>query len=222
MTGGGIYRVGPNRVKIRELPDGTKLVGVRKFTYQELIEYKRNMYGKNYFRRLGKTNAKRLAPLQRHDRIVLGWETKKDRYGDDAAKKIMARALAKRSQNADWRRHNAAHLQSPEMLAKRNAAIRAKKYFTTENHKNRHRYFVCDCEIDGWQFHEGEWLDVDDPLYEKARLMCLVDPKDYLAPETRHLAMLRASELNRNKMAMKYWLIKHPSVLFAIIDAEAA
>lgn len=215
---GEIKKVGPRAIRVRIADDGSVLMGMRKFTPAELIQYKYNMYGRSYFKRLGKTNAKKLTQEQRHQRVVDGWKTKDDLY--DRHELAMRTVSGRRnSPKFDQWRHNVSRaVNRPDVIAKRNATIRSKQYYITDKHTWAHRYFICDCDIDGQEFLEGQWINMDDPLYERAREMMLVEPKDRLTPETRHLAMIWNGRLNGVKMRCKGWLSRRPDVVYAIIS----
>lgn len=208
-------------VPIRRRADGTILFGTRKFTPAEQIAYKRNMYGKNYFRRMGKINAKKLTPEQRHERAMKAVQTKLEKYTPAELKDITRRQVETRRKMPNyqqWLEEHRRAMNTPEARAKQRAAVRARWPKINENYHWVNRYFICDCEIDGHEFREGEWVRNTSPIYDKASTMQLVYPLNELPEDTKALAIERRTWYLNIRARCRKWFTKRPDVIYGILD----
>lgn len=203
-------------VPIRRRVDGTLLIGTRRFTPSELVEYMRNMYGNSYYRRLQMKTAKKYGHDWCSARAHKGWDTKRAIYGEGIGSAIRSKGFAtlKRSPAyAEYVKKVTAHLRTPEAIAK-SAATRSRRRYEIEWRKqNSHRYFICDAEIDGREYHEGEWLCPSDQDYDKANEMMLLEVYCGCLPETKHQIQIHRSQLYHRRQSLRRWLSRRPDII---------
>lgn len=208
-------------VPIHERADGVLLIGTRRFTGKELARYLKNMYGESYFRRMAIIRNKRMTPEQRHERAMKAVQTKIEKYTAQELAEIVKKQIEGRRRNPNYASYVAEKVRlmhTPEAEAKRKAIWDSKVDKITDNHHWVNRYFICDCEIDGQEFHEGEWIVDSDALYEKANAMMLVYPLSQLSEDTRKTAIHLRTKMHGCKWRVKYWLACRPNVIFEIFQ----
>lgn len=216
--------IGP-RVKFRG--DGTPVVGIRKFTPKELAEYCRNMYGQRYYSRHSYLVNKDLGPERRHEIALKRWETIRDKQTPDEISEMMRRRWDVIKARPDYAELMAKRRRphSDATKAKMRQAWqrrRANDEIVSEKHSKANRYFICDCEIDGVEFIEGECINRDDPAWDKAKQMGLVCFYHQLTPETQIVAKRkRHNELNAKYRVMR-WFRQRPDVLYDILFVAKA
>lgn len=207
------------RLKIRS--DGTPLSGVCKFTPTELVAYCRNMYGANCYRRWTKTNQAKVSPEERSRRGYQANQTRRERYTPEEIHEFMMKAVEKRRKRPDFQeyaREKVRLMHTPEAEAKKRQTVANKEHKIGPNHLKCHRYFICDCEIDGQEFHEGEYLDVNDELYPRANEMHLVYPLNELPDETKRLAVRHRVKINDQRMSIRRWYARRPGLVVLLLE----
>lgn len=201
---------------IHETADGTFLFGTRRFTSNELVSYMRNMYGNSYYRRQQMKVAKKFGHDWCSARAHKAWETKRAIYGENAGSIIRRKGYEtlKRSPTyAEYVKKVTAHLRTPEAIAK-SATTRSRRRYEIEWRKqNSHRYFICDAEIDGREYHEGEWLCPSDHDYDKANEMMLLEVYCGCLPETKHQIQIHRSQLYYRRQSLRRWLSRRPDII---------
>lgn len=209
-----------NGTPVRVFDDGRVLCGTRRFTPTELVQYVKNMYGNSYYRRLGIKNSKRLTHEQRCERSRRIVQICKEKYGDDFYHQNAIRANATRMKRPDWEdmcRKQVQTMRTPEALERGRKTRQAMRYEISTHHPLHAWYFICDCEIDGQEFSEGEWIDSRSPLCDKAKMMYLVDVYLALTPETKEVARIYRNKFYYNRTRAKRWFRRRPDVVFAMV-----
>lgn len=201
--------------------DGTILIGTRKFTPQELVQYKKNMYGKSYFVRQRKRAAKKMGHERCSQAAQKAVQTKRETWDNNRHELWKSRWWSSTKASPKYRQWVDSHVKAmhtPEAIAKCKQTWKNKDEKITENHHWVNRYFICDCEIDSQEFHEGEWIADSDALYEKANTMMLVYPLSQLPEDTRKTAIRLRTKMYNCKWRVKYWFACRPNVIFEIFQ----
>lgn len=206
---------------IHETADGIILIGTRRFTGKELARYIKNMYGESYYRRQQIRIAKEMGHDWCSERTKKGWDTKRDRYGDNCGSEIRRKGFATLKMKPTYAqtvKKMVAGLQTPSAIAKSAATRSSKRWEIEWAKRNTHRYFICDCDINGTQYYEGEWLCIDDPDYEKANAMMVLEVLCGCTNETKQRAGRYRRKVYYSRKAAKMWLAKRPVIIFRILS----
>lgn len=208
------------KVKIRS--DGVPLAGTRKFTPDELVRYCRNMYGKSFYTRQQITRAKKFGHAKMSQIAYKARQTERERYTPEEISAFHKRGWETMRQSPGYSEKLArimAHLKEPSVNEHRIATWQKKRERGELLSENSHayRYFIVDCDIDGKFYEEGEYIDRDDPILEKANLMGVVAFYHQLMPETQMLARRHRQKVGQWRFKAVHWFDKRPGVIHAIM-----
>ena len=207
---------------VRYRGDGEMLIGMRRFTRVELEQYCKNMYGNRWRSRLAIKNNKLRPHKQCVETAYKAWETKRLMYTQEQIDEFYKRAAENRRANPNWRAAQLQRVQrmkTPEAITKYKETVRRKRANGTwyrDDITSQYRYFICDCEVDGHEFKEGEAITIDDKLYEKAHNYGLVFFYYQLPDDTKKIANNLMNRARGRKYACRHWFDKRPDIIFKL------
>lgn len=206
-------------VKIKYRGDGTPLLGLRGFTPKELAEYKKNVYGKNYYRRATLKMWKNRTPEERSRIGKQTVETKLAIYGSDYFHKLgknKARYLVKYGRSEEGRKMHS------ETAKKNNAKLvearKAKGY--TAIHPFFRYFFICDWQESNRKFNKLDYIYPSDPLFNKLYDMMIVCQVKQLETRDRKKVQHMTNVYNGVVYRCKRRLSKRPDIIFSVIKCQ--